>query len=219
MDGIHDMGGLQGFGSVADEPAFHEPWEGRVHGMAMSLWASDASIGGLRPDIERIETVRYLTTSYYEHWLDGLEQTLTKHGLVTPVELAVAAQRLAGGTTAPVRLDPDLAERTRSMLQPEQPAPAPGDSHRYRIGQRVRVRRISGPAHNRCPRYIRGVAGTVERLLAPAWLPENEDTGGIGEEPGYTVAFAAADLWPDDGADHTVLVDLWQHYLDEEEMR
>lgn len=221
MDGIHDMGGIQGFGPVrpeADEPAFHARWEGRVHGMAMSLWAADAPIGSLRPHIERIETVRYLTTSYYEHWLDGLEQTLTTHGLVTAVELAVAAQRLAGGVTAPVRLDPDLAERTRSMLQPDQPAPPPGHSHRHRIGQRVRVRRSSGPGHNRCPHYIRGLAGTVERLLAPAWLPENEDSGGTGEQPGYTVAFAAADLWPDDGADHTVLVDLWEHYLDEEEM-
>jgi nitrile hydratase subunit beta len=219
MDGIHDMGGIQGFGPVrpeTDEPAFHEQWEGRVHGMAMSLWAADAPIGSLRPHIERIETVRYLTTSYYEHWLDGLEQALAQHGLLNAVELAVASQRLAGGGTAPVRLDPDLAERTRSMLQPELPAPPRGDSHRYRIGQRVRVRRISGPAHNRCPQYIRGVAGTVERLLAPARLPENEATGGTGEEPSYTVAFAAADLWPDDGADHTVLVDLWQHYLEEE---
>ena len=33
MDGIHDMGGLQGFGPVRvepDEPVFHAPWEARV---------------------------------------------------------------------------------------------------------------------------------------------------------------------------------------------
>jgi hypothetical protein len=67
----------------------------------------------------------------------------------------------------------------------------------------VRVRRISTAVHNRCPRYVRGVSGVVERLLAPDWLPENEDL------------FAAADLWPDDGADRTVLVDLWETYLEE----
>ena len=36
MDGIHDMGGMHGFGAVgpeADEPVFHEPWEGRVVGL------------------------------------------------------------------------------------------------------------------------------------------------------------------------------------------
>ena len=33
MDGIHDMGGMDGFGKVEaepNEPPFHETWEGRV---------------------------------------------------------------------------------------------------------------------------------------------------------------------------------------------
>ena len=33
MNGIHDMGGMQGLGTIgyqASEPMFHEPWEGRV---------------------------------------------------------------------------------------------------------------------------------------------------------------------------------------------
>jgi len=33
MDGIHDMGGMHGFGKVEpekDEPVFHAPWEGRT---------------------------------------------------------------------------------------------------------------------------------------------------------------------------------------------
>ena len=35
MNGVHDMGGMDGFGKVEveqNEPPFHEPWEGRVHG-------------------------------------------------------------------------------------------------------------------------------------------------------------------------------------------
>src|SRR5262245_22366439 len=39
MNGIHDMGGLHGFGPVeveADEPVFHEQWEARVFGMVQS---------------------------------------------------------------------------------------------------------------------------------------------------------------------------------------
>ena len=38
MDGIHDMGGMHGFGPIEveeNEPAFHEPWEGRVMGIAL----------------------------------------------------------------------------------------------------------------------------------------------------------------------------------------
>ena len=40
MDGIHDMGGMDGYGKVepeADEPVFHEPWEGRVMAMNRAM--------------------------------------------------------------------------------------------------------------------------------------------------------------------------------------
>ena len=33
MDGVHDMGGMHGFGKVEpepNEPVFHAPWEGRA---------------------------------------------------------------------------------------------------------------------------------------------------------------------------------------------
>ena len=36
MDGIHDLGGKQGFGTVVretDEPVFHARWESRVFGL------------------------------------------------------------------------------------------------------------------------------------------------------------------------------------------
>ena len=39
MNGVHDMGGMDGFGKVepeANEPAFHHPWEGRVMAMALA---------------------------------------------------------------------------------------------------------------------------------------------------------------------------------------
>jgi nitrile hydratase len=40
MDGIHDMGGMDGYGKVepeANEPVFHEPWEGRVMAMNRAM--------------------------------------------------------------------------------------------------------------------------------------------------------------------------------------
>jgi hypothetical protein len=36
MNGVHDMGGMDGFGKVEveqNEPPFHAPWEGRVLAM------------------------------------------------------------------------------------------------------------------------------------------------------------------------------------------
>ena len=40
MDGIHDMGGMDGFGKVEaepNEPTFHEAWEGRVMAMVRAM--------------------------------------------------------------------------------------------------------------------------------------------------------------------------------------
>ena len=40
MDGVHDMGGMDGFGKVeaeANEPPFHAPWEGRVLAMQRAM--------------------------------------------------------------------------------------------------------------------------------------------------------------------------------------
>jgi nitrile hydratase len=215
VDGIHDMGGMQGFGPVVpepDEPAFHEPWEGRVHGVAMALWATDVPVGSLRTQIERIETVHYLTSSYYAHWQEALEAGLTQAGVIAPGEIDGWVERLAAGEPMPVRTDPGRAAATAALLEPDEPAPPPGTSHRFALGQTVRVRRISSPQHNRCPRYIRGLTGRVERLLAPAALPADERT----EAPGYTVAFRSSDLWPEDDTDHEVLVDLWETYLEED---
>jgi hypothetical protein len=40
MNGIHDMGGMQGMGPIEyenDEPVFHAAWEGRVHAMIQRM--------------------------------------------------------------------------------------------------------------------------------------------------------------------------------------
>ena len=40
MDGVHDLGGMHGFGAIpieTDEPLFHEPWEGRVWAMQRAV--------------------------------------------------------------------------------------------------------------------------------------------------------------------------------------
>ena len=42
MNGVHDLGGMQGFGPIRreeNEPVFQFPWEGRVFGMSIALGA------------------------------------------------------------------------------------------------------------------------------------------------------------------------------------
>ena len=59
MNGIHDMGGMDGFGAVEpepDEPVFHHPWEGRVFAIRAALRPKDRvpGWGSFRYDLERI---------------------------------------------------------------------------------------------------------------------------------------------------------------------
>ena len=79
MNGVHDMGGMHGFGKVElepNEPAFHAPWEGRSLAMnrAMGycgLWNIDIS----RSSRESLPPAVYLGSTYYQKWIYGLENT------------------------------------------------------------------------------------------------------------------------------------------------
>ena len=102
MNGIHDLGGMHGLGPIspeADEPVFHEPWEGR----AFALFAGTFVFAGYTVDefrhaIERMDPAHYLESSYYEHWLTAFEEVLVERGFLTRAELdARAAQIAAGG--------------------------------------------------------------------------------------------------------------------------
>jgi nitrile hydratase subunit beta len=91
MNGIHDMGGMDGFGPIepeADEPVFHEAWEGRVLALtrgcgARGKWNIDKSRSG----IEQMPPAEYLRASYYQKWLWRLEKLLVDAGMVTREEI------------------------------------------------------------------------------------------------------------------------------------
>ena len=98
MNGVHDMGGMHGFGSVAverDEPVFHAPWHRRVLGMVyQTVGFGWANIDTFRHGIERMDPVAYLTSGYYGRWLASLETVLRDAGVLAPGEVDT---RLAGG--------------------------------------------------------------------------------------------------------------------------
>ena len=72
MNGVHDMGGMDGFGKVEveqNEPPFHEKWEGRVLAMNRAMGATGAcNIDMGRHARERIAPAVYLAASYYQKW-------------------------------------------------------------------------------------------------------------------------------------------------------
>ena len=78
-----------------NEPVFHHDWERRVFGVAI------AGFGGgyyntdqFRHAIERMGSVEYLSTSYYEHWLAMLETLLIERGAITKQELDARREQL-----------------------------------------------------------------------------------------------------------------------------
>lgn len=90
MNGVHDLGGLHGFGPVVrepDEPVFHADWERTAFGLLEVLaFEGHFNIDEARHAIERMGP-DYLTTSYYEHWLAGIEKLALEKGLFTRDEL------------------------------------------------------------------------------------------------------------------------------------
>jgi nitrile hydratase len=216
MDGVHDMGGMDGFGKVVaepNEPAFHAPWEGRVLAMqrAMSYagaWAIDMS----RSAQERLPPQVYLTVSYYQRWALAMEKNVVERGFAAPEELA-SGHALREGKQLKRKLTPQTVREgmTRGSFYRQAQGPA-----RFKTGDRVRAKNIHPPTHTRLPRYVRGHVGVVELVHGCQAFP---DTVAIdkGDDPQwlYTVVFEGRELWGAD-ADSTlkVSVDAFEPYLE-----
>jgi nitrile hydratase len=219
VDGIHDMGGMHGFGRVVEpgsEAPYHDRWEPRV--FALHLLISSEGLGGGpggRPTREEMEPAEYLEASYYERWLWSAERRLLRKGTIEPGEVEGMMERLAAGEEEPRASDPALVERTLESLAEGRRLPMPRSS-RFAAGDRVRVRRMRPPGHTRCPRYARGVAGVVQRVQGADRLPDLAVYGKrTPSEPVYSVAFSSDDLWgPSEDPVWTVLLDLWESYLE-----
>jgi nitrile hydratase len=155
MDGIHDMGGMHGFGRVeaeAGEPVFHADWEGRVFALVSAVpFAALFGDDQFRPAIERIAPERYLRESYYAKWLEALTSLLVEHGWITPAELSHPDDVPIGGRHARA-IRPDAVVPAifagASQAQPEASAAA-----RFRPGDAVACGTYAAAAL--CPRQTR----------------------------------------------------------------
>jgi nitrile hydratase beta subunit len=210
MDGVHDLGGVAGFGAVeieADEPMFHEDWERRVFRLttAANLTGTVRSGGAFRHSIERMEPAHYLNCSYYEHWLTGIATIVVERGLVTRADL----DELAGGRFPLSRVDHGVAPEVDAG---DQTVP------RFEIGRGVRVRAWHPAGHTRAPRYVQGKRGVVVRHDGAFSVPDVEAHSDRRRlEPTYSVRFTAEELWGDGGAPGEVMhVDLWESYLEDD---
>jgi nitrile hydratase len=202
VDGIHDLGGMHGFGPVtvhADEPVFAERWHAHVFALLFAV-TSKTGAHRYRHAVERMDPAHYLAATYYERMLTGILTLAVEHGLVTVDELHAQA----GGRVPLARpMAHDLAI-------------APEPVGRFAAGDAVLVRTFQPRGHTRCPRYARGRRGVVVRVDPSFEVPDvAAHVRPAPSEPTYAVAFAARELWGADApADETIHVDLWERWLE-----
>jgi nitrile hydratase len=217
MNGVHDMGGMDGFGKVEvelNEPMVHHAWEGRVLAMVRAMGAAGAyNIDASRFYREMLPPEVYLSVTYYEKWLFGLENLLVERGFVTADEVKAGHASEPPKPLKRGRLEPDNIERVMVRGAFGRPAPAPA---MFKVGDRVRARNIHPATHTRLPRYVRGHVGVVEREHGCHVFPDMA-AHEKGDDPQwlYTVVFDGAELWGEDG-DPTlkVSVDAFEPYLE-----
>jgi nitrile hydratase beta subunit len=217
MNGAQDLGGQHGMGPVApekDEPYFHAEWEKRALGLTLSCGAFGAwTIDESRHARESLAPATYLSASYYEIWMRGLETLLKRHGFVSPAELA-AGQMLEKGRDPKRILTAEMVPGVLAKGGPcDRPAP---DAPRFAAGDRVRTKNFNPETHTRLPRYARAKQGIVEAVQGVFVFPD-DNAHGKGENPQwvYTVVFDGGEIWGE-GADPTltVSIDAWESYLE-----
>jgi nitrile hydratase len=217
MDGIHDMGGTEGWGTVAippDEGVFSERWEAKAFAFgALSARLSGQNLNAMRHAIDRQHPYDYLVDGYYGRWLGAVETMLVDSGLLAPGAVEARARRLRGEDVSeppdPTPAKPDYQPTTGGSLRQVDAPP------RFTVGDRVRARAQSGAGHTRLPRYVRGHEGTVAAVQPAQVLPDtNAHFIAENAQHVYAVAFDSTELWGDDAESFTLTIDLYDSYLE-----
>src|SRR5262245_60909701 len=158
MDGVHDLGGMQGFGKVdreENEPTFHAAWEAVV--LAMMRAGGGRGLYNLdefRHAVERMKPAEYLGATYYEKWLDGVSRLLVEKGVVAQADLDARTAFFAARPDAPATaaiagpLPDRLPNRAAWVHDVWREAPAPP---RFSPGDPVVTRHMHPKGHTRLP--------------------------------------------------------------------
>jgi nitrile hydratase subunit beta len=216
MNGVHDMGGMHGFGPVEreeNEPLFHASWEGRVRAM-MSLTMAQGifNLDAFRYGIEQMQPADYLRSTYFERWLATVEYNLIQNGVLTEAELDARTEHFQEYPAAEMpRGDPAWKAPNR-LPEPEAPSLEP----RYAVGDLVIVRNVHPTGHTRMPRYTRGKRGTIHLVHGPEIFPDTHAHGlGVHWQTVYNVCFDGHELWGESAEPgQTLYIDLWESYLE-----
>ncbi len=200
MDGIHDLGGRQGFGAIVkNDAAFTHDWERRVSALHGALARKRVfNMDEYRHAIERMEPRHYMRAGYFERMLTALMTLCVEKQVFTHAQLAAALGH------QPLLSSPSAPGRAMAGALPE-----------LHIGDRVRVREDFVPGHTRLPAYVRGRVGTIVDE-SPAY-PFPDAAAHDLESPSqrtFDVCFLSTHLWPNGAEPAEVHVGLFHAYLE-----
>jgi nitrile hydratase subunit beta len=216
VDGIHDLGGMQGFGHVQEltgSPPFEHPWEGKAFAIGvLAIRVAGANLHAFRHAIERVPPSEYLR-GYWNRWTTGTQLMMEDSGILTGEQVRARAARLSGQDVpeppAPEPHKPQMASGGAGNLRQVDRAPA------FKVGDRVRVADLHPDGHTRLPRYVRRRTGTVRAVRPGAVFPDSA-AHFVGENPQhcYAVEFGSRDLWGPDAEPFRLCIDLFEPYLE-----
>lgn len=218
VDGIHDMGGTQGWGTVRidpDEPVFREPWQAKAFAFgALSARLSGQNLDAMRHAIDRQHPLDYLGDGYYGRWLAAVETMLIDSNILAPGAVEARARKQRGEDVE----EPTTLEPHKPDYQPTAAGSVRVDCERaprFSVGERVRAKMLANRGHSRLVHYIRGHEGTVVALQPAHVLPDTH-AAFIAEnaQPVYAVAFDSTELWGPDAEAFTLTIDCYDDYLE-----
>lgn len=216
MDGIHDMGGKQGYGPiVVAEPneAFHHAWEGRMWAISRNCAAKDWTIDWWRHVRERIDPADYLTRPYFDQWMQTSSAAFILSGVFTLDEVISGHTNLKETEAEKQDIPAALKANQRSCRNFEAPATAPAV---FNVGDRVTTVAYSSSHHSRLPQYARHQSGIIHAYRGSHLFA---DSGAKGVHEGqhlYTVGFNAREMWgPNANPNDTTYLDLWESYFEQ----
>jgi nitrile hydratase beta subunit len=223
MNGIHDMGGLHGFGRVdvePNEPVFHSRWEGRVYSMTQVLDTKGIyNLDEHRHEIELMDAASYLTDGYYGRWLFAMENIIARKGIIARDEVDRRVAEFENGETPtpadgrprnwPLTSDQKIhwgAWRKDVVVAPK-----------FKIGDRVKVKNHQPAGHTRLTHFVRNKKGVVSIINAQAWVLPDTRAHNRGEnlQAVYNVTFSSEEIWGDAAEPNVeIKVDLSEDYIE-----
>ena len=227
MNGGHDVGGKHGLGPIhpeKNEPVWHYGWEGRMYVLAFFPIAGGVmTIDEKRHAIERMPHAWYLSSSYYEHWLHGIEKVLDEKGFITKEEMDQRVKELGFGVNAPHPKFPvgeldEFSSKLLGILKSGTPHDIEVPTNPlFKNGQAVRARNLNPKVHLRLPAYAKGRTGRIQEHIGGFTHPRDK-AHGMRHVPVhlYRVEFTGQELWGPDAerADDVVYLDLCEDYLE-----